>query len=100
MNPVIFNFLFQFLQEQLLQNGKEEDISTITLKGNLPSTERVVLATFTVDEIFPDSKIIPDLLHLGLPNLRAFACPSVNPKKIHSDIKDSPKIPKSKSGSG
>ena len=49
MNPVIFNFLFQFLQEQLLQNGKEEDISTITLKGNLPSTERVVLATFTVD---------------------------------------------------
>ena len=97
---MIFNCLFQFLQEQLLENGKEEDISTITLKGNLPSTERVVLATFTVDEIFPDSKIIPDLLHLGLPNLRAFACASVNPKKIHSDTKDSPNIPKSKSGSG
>ena len=83
-----------------MENGKEEDISTITLKGNLPSTERVVLATFTVDEIFPDSKIIPDLLHLGLPNLRAIACASVNPKKIHSDTKDSPNIPKSKSGSG
>ena len=37
MNPVIFNCFFQFHQEQLLQNGKEEDISTITLKGNLPS---------------------------------------------------------------
>ena len=88
MTPVILNCLFQFLQEQLLQNGKEEDISTITLKGNLPS-----------DEIFLDSKIIPDLLHLGFLDLRAFACASVNPKKIHSDTKDSPNIPKSKSGS-
>lgn len=79
---MIFNCLFQFYQEQLLQDGKEEDISTITLKGNLPSI--VVFATFTVDEIFPDSKIIPDLLHLGLPDLRAFT----------RDTKDSPDISK------
>lgn len=78
---MIFNCLFQFHQEQLLQNGKEEDISTITLKGNLPSTERVVLATFTVDEIFPDSKIIPDLLHLGLSDLLAFTCARKSLKK-------------------
>ena len=67
-----------------MQNVKEEDISTITLKGNLPSTVSVVFATFTVDEIFPDSKITPDLLHLGLPDLRAFT----------RDTKDSPDIPK------
>ena len=59
-----------------MQNGKEEDISTITLKGNLPLIVRVVLATFTVDEIFLDSKIIPDLLHLGLPDSLAFTCAS------------------------
>ena len=78
---MIFNCLFQFHQEQLLQNGNEEDFSTITLKGNLPSIERVVLATFTVDEIFPDSKIIPDLLHKGLSDLLAFTCASKSLKK-------------------
>ena len=80
MNPVIFNCFFQFHQEQLLQNGKEEDISTITLKGNLPLIVRLVLITFTVDEIFPDSKIIPDLLHLGFPDSLAFTCASKSPK--------------------
>ena len=53
LTPVIFNCLFQFHQEQLIQIQKEEDISTITLKGNLPSVERVVLVAFTDSRRFP-----------------------------------------------
>lgn len=81
---MIFNCLFQFYQEQLLQNGKEEDISTITLKGNLPSIVTCRFRHVYRRRDFSGFKIIPDLLHLGLPDLRAFT----------RDTKDSPDISK------